>query len=312
VDDKGLAPAAGPALLPNLLFDTGEAVADTTPIIQRLEALHERRKVYPSDGGMAFLNKILEDYADEWHTKHMFHYRWWFAPDTQRAGRILPLFGDHTVDEDIYKATEEFIVKRQVARVSQVTGSNELTAPVIEESYRTMLRTLNSHFAAGNRFLFGDRPSSADFAFYGQFTCLALFDPTPTMIAEELAPRAVGYTLLLEDASGCAVDEAQWTKEVSPTLRSVLAEAGRLYAPFMVANAQAVADKKKQIDTTLDGKPYQANAFPYQAKCLRWLREEYGQLTEHDKAFVDEAISGTGLEVMFQEQSLKREMKSNL
>ena len=47
-------------------------------------------------------------------------------------------------------------------------------------------------------------------------------------------------------------------------------------------------------------------------QCLRWLREEYGQLPEHDKAFVDEAISGTGLEVMFQEQSLKREMKSNL
>ena len=36
----------------------------------------------------------------------------------------------------------------------------------------------------------------------------------------------------------------------------------------MVANAQAVADKKKQIDTTLDGKPYQANAFPYQAKVM--------------------------------------------
>ena len=60
VDDKGLAPAAGPPLLPNLLFHTGEAVADTTPIIQRLEAAHEHRKVYPSDGGMAFLNKILE------------------------------------------------------------------------------------------------------------------------------------------------------------------------------------------------------------------------------------------------------------
>ena len=37
---------------------------------------------------MRFLNALLEDYADEWHTKHMFHYRWWFDEDIKKASMV--------------------------------------------------------------------------------------------------------------------------------------------------------------------------------------------------------------------------------
>ena len=40
---------------------------------------------------LAFINYLLEDFGDEWVTKYMFHYRWYFEEDANVAGTILPL-----------------------------------------------------------------------------------------------------------------------------------------------------------------------------------------------------------------------------
>jgi hypothetical protein len=36
--------------------------------------------------------------------------------------------------------------------------------------------------------------------------------------------------------------------------------------------------------------------FPYQVKCLQWLRAEYGELSAADRAAVDNILKGTGCE----------------
>ncbi|CAE8647176.1 unnamed protein product [Polarella glacialis] len=152
LDDEGLQDAAGPPLLPNVIFDDGESVADSTPIIKRLELQFPDRKVHPSHAGLAFLNSLLEDYADEWHSKHMFHYRWWFKPDIIKGGRMLPMGHSHTMPDAKYRGFEKLVIERQTQRVVAVTGSNEITAPVIEESYKCLISVLNDHFSSGTRF----------------------------------------------------------------------------------------------------------------------------------------------------------------
>src|SRR5438093_11090712 len=75
-------PRARVALLPQLICPGREgaleAVIDSTPLIRRLERMYAARAVIPPDPVMAFLDALLEDYADEWLTKAMFHYRWAF------------------------------------------------------------------------------------------------------------------------------------------------------------------------------------------------------------------------------------------
>ena len=52
-----------------------EALTDSTPLLRRFESLYPGPKVQPADLVLRFIDSLLEDYADEWLTKCMFHYR---------------------------------------------------------------------------------------------------------------------------------------------------------------------------------------------------------------------------------------------
>jgi hypothetical protein len=83
------------------------------------------------------------------------------------------------------------------------------------------------------------------------------------------------------------------------TVQALLAEVGRLYAPLLLANAQALADGQTELRTTVDGQPWVQQAFPYQNKCLAFLRRDYAALDAGARAVVDHALAGTGCEPLF-------------
>ncbi len=275
------------------------AVTDSTPLLRRLEEEFEGRSVIPTDPVVAFLDALLEDFADEWLTKAMFHYRWHYRADIDKAASILPLWQKVDVADEEVKPLSDFIAKRQIERL-WVVGSNDTTAPVIESSYQRLLHLFDAHLQT-QPFLMGHRPGSSDFGFLGQLTCLVLFDPTPAAIAVETAPRIYAWVEWAEELSGMEPKEEDWiTRDaIPPTLRALLGEVGRVYAPFLLANAEAVEQGAERVETTIDDRPWTQKPFPYQAKCLRWLREHHASLSADDRARVDGILSGTGCEALF-------------
>jgi len=169
-----------PALLPTFIMrdERGElkTVTDSTPIIRRLENEFEGRSVIPSDPALCFLNYLLEDFGDEWVTKYMFHYRWHFEEDADNAASLLPLNSNVNLAPENLEVFKNYIGPRQIERL-WVVGSNNTTAPIIEESYKRFLKIMEDHLQ-NLPFLLGKRPSSSDFAIYGQLTQLIGFDPT--------------------------------------------------------------------------------------------------------------------------------------
>lgn len=290
-------------LLPQLIVRGAggelEARVDSTPLIRELESLQRSRSVIPSDPAIAYLDALLEDYADEWLTKAMFHYRWVYSADIAKAAAILPRWRRTDQPEAQARAAAEQVAERQIGRLG-VVGSNPVTAPVIEHGYRRLLQLLSARLEE-SRFVLGARPSACDFALYGQLTQLAGFDPTPTAIALELAPRVVAWVEVAEDLSALEPAEEGWIsrERIPGSVRALLAEVGRVYAPFLLANAAARARGASDFECKIDGRPWRQQVFPYQAKCLQGLREGRAALAPADRRAVDAALEGTGCERLF-------------
>jgi glutathione S-transferase len=296
-------PKAKVPLLPTFYLpgESGELVAttDSTPLIRRFEREVEGRSIIPPDPALAFLDELLEDYADEWLTKCMFHYRWYHEADATKARRVLPHWAMTDVSDEEIAPLQKMIGDRQIERL-WVVGSNDVTAETIEESYRRFLSVFDAQLQ-NSRFLFGRRPASSDFAMMGQLTCLALFDPTPSALTAERSPRVYAWTEVMEDLSGLETGDDDWAgaSQLPASLRGLLREVGRFHAPFLVANADAVERKAERVETEIAGRPWVQKPFPYQRKCLGWLRESHAKLDSDARKTVDGFLEGTGCEVLF-------------
>ncbi|MFT7688395.1 MAG: glutathione S-transferase, partial [Candidatus Azotimanducaceae bacterium] len=285
--------------LPNELDGKIEAVVDSTPLIRRFEVAFEERRVIPDHPVSSFINYLIEDYGDEWLTKAMFHYRWRFQADIDKAAKILPLWRDLSMSDEKLEAMSEYVADRQISRLG-VVGSNDVTADVIEDSYRRFLKIFDK-ILQNQSFILGERPSSADFAIYAQLTQLAKFDPTPSDICLKESPRVYGWTDVVDDLSGKEVlaSDFMQPEKIKESLGEFLQEIGRVYVPALLANEKAFNEGSEEIDTVIDGKVWTQPRFAYQIKCLQNLRALYADLVDGNKSMLDEILTGSGCEKLF-------------
>ena len=274
--------------------------SDSTFQIQELEEHFTDRSVIPADPALAFLNYLLEDYADEWVTKMMFHYRWGIPENIEYASHALAL-GIPGAPDSFVEFVRDTFAPRQIERLSGiVTGSLEVTGPMIEASYTRLLGIL--HRVLSTRpFVLGSRPGSSDFALQGQLVQLTRVEPSSTRLAREISPRVKVWCEVMDDLSGWPVEgQAGWLEreEVADSLADLFCEIGRTYAPFLLGNAEALERGNENMECQIDGQRYWQRAFPYQAKCLHWIREAHQGLSTDDQAFVHSVLSGTGVEAL--------------
>ena len=299
-------PAAPVAIIPVIGFPDADGaytdvMVDSSPQIMRLEREFDGRSVVPTDPALAFVDALIEDFADEWLTKPMYHYRWAYDADVDKAGKLLPLSGDLQLDATAAERSYEFITTRQIGRRALV-GSTEQNLPVLEESYVRVLDLLTAMFDERD-FILGDRPGRADFGLFGQLSQLVKWEPTSSAIAAQRAPKVVHWVDRMDDISWLptAVGDDGWrdVDDLGPSMKALLVEVGRSYTPFMLANAAALTTGADEVVCDIDGREYRQGPFKYQGKCLMWLREAYAALTDDDRARVDAVLAGTGCEPLF-------------
>ena len=228
----------------------------------------------------------------------MFHYRRAHAAETKKASEDMPFAQQMTMSTAQARPFQKRIAERQISRIG-VVGSNPTTAPVIEASWSRFLRVFDAHLQQ-HPYLLGERPRAGNMACFGQMTMLVITDPTPMAVALESSPRAYAWTVRLEDLSGLEPTGEDWADLAGKhaTLHDLLSEVGRVYAPFMLANDEAVARGAARVECEIDGQPWGQEPFVYQAKCLRWLRERFEALPIADRERVGTALSGTGCEAL--------------
>ncbi len=280
-----------PPVIPVVEFPDGSMHVDSTPTIDALEeAVPGQRSIVPDDPGTAYLAELIEDFADEWCTKIMFHYRWDREIDQQTFSREGAFDGMGAAGRQSIESVAEGFRKRQVGRLPLV-GCTEENRPVIEDSFDRLVRLLDSHVTE-ERFLFGNRPSRADFGLYGQLDQLAN-DPTPSARMREMAPYTWRWVKHLDDLCG---HEGEWRAADAPipdALPALLRMIGEIYLPFLVANTAAFEAGDEDFLVELHGAKFRQGTFKYQVKCHARLRESLARLSGKDRettyALLDEA-----------------------
>ena len=315
-----------PVLLPTIVLKdkNGSDICktDTTPIIRYLEDIYKDKSVIPNSSVLRFLNYLLEDFADEWTTKYMFHYRWYFNEDAENAKKMLVLQHKIDIDDESMNQFSDVIADRQINRL-WVVGSNNDTANLIDQSYKRYLLLMENHLKH-LPFMFGQRPSSSDFGLYGQLTQLVGFDPTPRNIAYKNSPRTVSWVNIMSDLSGLhdsgGIGEFFGVKgnksdnksklnyfddndygwididNIPDSLIQIFNEVGKVYIPCLIANAKAYENGDEVWETNIDGSIWKQKTFPYQVKCLNWIKDEFNKLSANDKKTTLDLIGGSGCE----------------
>lgn len=281
-----------PMLVPILEYPDGTMRTDSTPLALDLEERHpDARLIQPDDPALAFLSHLIEDMADEWLTKCMFHYRFAY-PEGQSYGPhwVIDDGRPELTTEDDFQAAREAFLARQTSRMAMV-GCTPENAPVIEASYKRVLGILEGSVRRDG-YLFGTRPSLADFGIFGQLKTLAT-DPTPMAIMRADAPHTEHWLRRLDDASGV---EGKWRglDALSPAVTEWLRMAGDTYLPFLLANSDAANADEQSFTLEINGQPYTQDVFRYQIKCLRWLQSHFAGLGAESQAAIRPLLAETG------------------
>lgn len=260
----------GPPIIPILRLPEDQSLhVDSTPLAFQLEERHSERSIIPDDPAMAFLSNLIEDLGDEWVTKMMFHYRWDLEIDQMYSSRQIISDNSPGLRGDDLKQAAEAIRQRQVERMPLV-GCTRQNKPIIERSFHELLAILDS-FATRDEFIFGTRPSLADFGLFGQLKTLAS-DHTSMLIMRNTVPSVYDWVRRLEDSSGI---EGEWHDfaDMRPAVTELLKFSARYYLPFLEANANAHAEGADTLTVELAGRIFQQPTFKYQVKCYDRLRK---------------------------------------
>lgn len=263
--DEEFAALARVPTVPLLLSPNRPANQDSTSILATVEVDHAEPSAVPEDTACAALALILEDYADEWLNKLMFLNRWGQKPDRELAGdRTM----EQLFDGDLPRAkkkTRDQIIKRMRDRLPLV-GVEKKNEKVLKPSFERFFTLLNAHLEK-TLFLFGGRPSAADFAIAGQVAQL-LLDPTPGDWLRANAPFVTAWSEFMEAPK--AGGPFKSLSELEETLLPLFAEEIAVtYLPWAKANMEAAEAKSDRVSLKLDGKAYEQITQHYAARAFK-------------------------------------------
>jgi glutathione S-transferase len=280
-------------LIPLVVLPDDSALQDSTPIIEKTEALHPEPSIHPTDPSLAFLSALIEEFGDEWGNKWMFHYRWADEADQWSAGRRLAKSMLPDADDEAVEGIAGGIVNRMVSRVWFV-GSSPETAPIIAASFAEGLAQLETHLSA-RTYLFGGRPSFGDFGLWGQLYN-AWTDPTLGAQIRKDAPAVCAWIERMLDPKPVADGNWEDASALLPTLEPFLtSQVGALFLPWSDANAKALAAGDEDFTVQLGaGGADTWTQMPqkYHARSLKAIRARYAETANN--ADLDAVLDRTG------------------
>ena len=255
---RRIAPRTGLVEVPVVERADGVLMRDSTAMIEWFEQRYPQASVLPDDPAAAYCCRLLEEYADEGLWRPAMYYRWAFKKDALLdARRFTEDFMKFPLTPPaVLRWTARHRQQRAYLRGLGVTPENRGD---VEQHYRDELADLEAVFRM-RPFLFGERPSFADFGYFASMFRHFSIDPTPARIMRNEAPAVYEWVARLWNARSERLGSGSWAPledgGLPRGLAPLLARAARRYLPLLHANAKALAEGRRQYSVALDGKQY--------------------------------------------------------
>jgi glutathione S-transferase len=228
--------------IPVMQTPDGEYMWDSTALIEHLELHLAEPSVLPPDPVQRFLCYVLEDVADEWFYRLAVGSRWFFEENTRCGAWDLareltyrvPASGDAAV-----QAVEAHM--RTTCPPFGVTAEN--AGSWMDEILKPWLRVLGAQLEE-RPYLFGERPSLADFAIFGGNAAHFINDPLCRRWTDAEGPAIVRHTHRLCEAEDQTFGKWSDPGDLPETLVALLADLGRFYLPWV---SRAVVDGEAEL-----------------------------------------------------------------
>lgn len=269
----------GAAQVPVVELPDGRWITDTTPIIRWLEETHPGSPVVPEDPLLAFVCRLIEDYADEWLWRPAMHYRWSYDDDKYLLSRKIAR--ELAADVPIPAVLKRLLIRQRQLRVF-VTGDGvgPATRSHVEGSYLRALDILSAIFER-RPFVLGERPTLADIGLMGPMLRHFSHDPTPAAIMQDRAPAVWEWVARMWNAKCSQLDDGALVIGVPDDLEPLLTEIGETHIEYLSANATAWQRGDARFDVAIQGVSYRrVPASRYRVWCLEQLRKEFSDLPE--------------------------------
>jgi glutathione S-transferase len=268
----------GVAQMPAVELPDGRWITDTTPIIDWLETQWPEPAVVPTDPLQAFVSRLLEDYGDEWLWRPALHYRWSYRGDALLLSRKI--VDEMLTDIALPGALKRWAIRlRQQHRYVRGDGVTDGTRSHVESVYVKTLAHLEGILAT-HPFLLGERPTLADFGFFGSMFRHFGLDPTPSAIMRTRAPGVWEWVARVWNARASRTRGAL-SDGIPNAWAPILDEIGSGYLPYLCANADAWKAQRRRFDVVIQGVPYAAlPTSRYRVWCLERLRIHFNGLAQ--------------------------------
>jgi glutathione S-transferase len=270
--------AAGKNVVPVIQYPDGSYKADSTPIMYELESLYEDRSIVPSHPGIAFLAHLIEDMADEYLPLPMFYFRW--TDDAEWCGRRQMIgWNGALTDQELEEVAAAFRERQQ----GQLGMAAAMQREQVQDNYERFLGAMEDQLKR-SFFLFGTRPSFAEFGLYGQLSQY-IVDPHVSDFMKRNAVRVFQWTHFVDDMSGI---EGVWADPETCLTSEIEALIASMAAPYFTMMSRI----KEAVG--MDDMASAVNGPRYRLKCLMALKQELAELRDADRDLVQPILASTG------------------
>lgn len=273
--------------VPQVECPDGSWLVDTTLILEHLEKVRPEPALGPRVPPVRFVSQLLEDFADEWLWRPAMHYRWSFPENARLMSAWL---SEHAAER---RAPEwlkrRFWRRRQYGTFVAGDGVTASTRGAVEASYLDTLDVLEPIFAH-RPYVLGERPTQADFGFFGPLFRHFASDPVPARILRARAPGVQEWVARMWNAHPDRFAGAPLPEAIPGDLAELLGLIARDYVPYLDANARAFANGEARVRYEAGGVRFDEPVKPYRVWCRDRLQRFLVALEATERGAVERAV----------------------